>query len=134
MRGAEAVDAVTASYTPGRWRAVCTRCGRQYPSNDGWAWVCYECSHEALLEAIPHVVAGLLSEVSSHVVLELCPRDGCLIRSGESCPACRVEWLQTSKYRRLMEYVETEHDPRRPIRWVRRGAILRAVYDQSEVA
>lgn len=60
-----------------------------------------------------------------------CPADGCLIVIGRRCPACDVRnGLQLGGRRPT-----PEPDPKRPVRWVKRGATRQPVYaERSEVA
>lgn len=118
---------------PGRRIAVCGWCGDHYASEDGWAWACGACAPGALLESLTGV-AELLVQVTTAVPDRLlCPHDGCLLLAGERCPVCRLR-DRSEKSWRLFNYSDTEHDPKRPASWARKGLIQVPVYDQSEVA
>lgn len=123
-----------ASHAAGRVLAVCTRCGDQYTSNDGWAWVCYGCGPDATAESIAGVVQMLVNAVTPTVEYGTCPVDGCLLLPGETCPACRARDRDLGAHYRRYHYTETEHDPKRPVAWIRKGLIQVPVYEQSEVA
>lgn len=124
-----------ASFATGRTIAVCDRCRRQYTSNDGWAWCCYECGPDAQAEALVEVTRELADSFAPADPGRTCPHDGCLLVPGERCPACRVRDRARSKYQRLQGYSDTEHDPKRPVAWRLKGNIQVPVYEQqSEVA
>lgn len=109
--------------------AICRWCLRRYSTEDGWAWACGSCATTALLESLAGIAEELVQMVTPEPITELCPNDGCLLLIGEQCPACRP-----GKNWRLTNYSDTEHDPKRPVTWVRKGSIQVPVYDQSEVA
>lgn len=116
-----------------RWLAVCGWCAKRYATEDGWAWACKSCAPDALLESLAGVALELEQLANPQPTTDLCPHDGCLLLKGEQCPACRVRDRPDRNHRQT-HYSDTEHDPKRPVAWVRKGHIQVPVYDQSEVA
>lgn len=120
------------SFLEGRTTAVCPACGKRYASNEGWAWVCFACGPDAQAQALVDVAAAIALATVPVVALDICPVDGCLLVAGETCPACRVRAV--GAFHRRYHYTDTEHDPKRPVAWRRKGNIQVPVYEQSEVA
>lgn len=50
------------------------------------------------------------------------------------CSACNAAAKRRAGKGGSYTYSEDEHDPKRPVAWVRQGLIMRPVYEQSEVA
>lgn len=113
-----------------RTLVACPWCGKHFPTEDGWAWACGACAGAALLEALAGITAAICDDVSPRI----CPLDGCLVMPDESCPACEVRGVPPARRRNRLQYSDKEHDPKRPVAWVRRGLIQVPVYEQSEVA
>jgi hypothetical protein len=123
-----------ASYAAGRTIALCTRCGGQYPSNDGWAWVCYACGPDAAAESIAGVAQQILNALTPDIKYSTCPTDGCLLLPGETCPACRARDQALGAHYRRYHYTDTEHDPKRPVAWRPNGRGIQVPVYESEVA
>jgi hypothetical protein len=107
-------------------------------------------------EAMISILRGISREMRRQWIpnTAICPVDGCLLRSREKCPACKVrtaprfcscgtrirmksdkpDETQCSRCRKRPATPTDDNGNRRPMRWVRQGLIWRPVYEQSEVA
>lgn len=140
-----------------RTHVICPLCHTRYRGEE--VGPCLTCAPTVLLDAL----VGILAAIEEEVRAWTCPLDGCLVMPDERCPACKVREIrppvhcvcgrrihkaaesacwecvrrtrpQKRPSRRRQQYTDTEHDPKRPVAWVRRGLIQYPVYRESGAA
>lgn len=65
----------------------CPACGCWCRTDD--RWVCRACEPDAIAEALPKLLAGLLRRITPWTT---CRYDRCLLRAEEACPACSARY------------------------------------------